>query len=80
MFSVREKQLIAKAVEDVITSLDHPEMPKEKPKFHLRVDGMKSWSFAEIDPNWTYEDKYKSVNSWNEKQDEKPQLNKKDIQ
>ena len=54
MFSVKEKQFIASEIEKVLLSLDHPEMPKEKPSFHLRVDGKENWSFAEIDPNWTY--------------------------
>jgi hypothetical protein len=36
-------------------SLDHPEMPKEKPRFKLHVDGKESWSWADIDPNWLYE-------------------------
>lgn len=68
MFSVEEKKLIAKAVEDAILILDHPEMPKEKPNFKLHIDGKESWSFADIEPNWTYENKTPSINPWNERQ------------
>ena len=46
--------------------LDHPEMPKEKPQFHLRVEGKGRWSWAEIDPNWTFENGVPMVNPWNE--------------
>jgi len=42
-------------------------MPKEKPIFHLRIEGKESWSFAEIDPNWTFNtDNKPAVNPWNE--------------
>ena len=68
MFSVEEKQLIAKAVEDVLLKLDHPEMPKKHPRFILDVFGKEDWSWAKIEPNWTYEDgkKEMGVNGWNE--------------
>lgn len=67
MFSLQEKQHIAKKVEELLLSLNHPEMPKEKPKFHLRVDGAEEWSFAEIDPNWTFnKTNQRQVNPWNE--------------
>jgi hypothetical protein len=67
MFSVKEKQMIADKIEEVLLSLDHPEMPKEKPKFKLHVDGKESWSWADIEPNWTYnEDNKPGVNPWNE--------------
>jgi hypothetical protein len=32
MFSKEEKQLIAGAIEGVLLSLNHPEMPKPEPK------------------------------------------------
>lgn len=68
MFSLKEKQHIANIIEKTLLELKHPEMPNENPKFHIRVDGAESWSFAEIDPNWTYDDKnVPSVNPWNEK-------------
>ena len=54
MFSVKEKQFISKEIEKLLLGLDHPEMPKEKPKFSLHVDGKESWSWADINPNWTF--------------------------
>jgi hypothetical protein len=68
MFSVKEKQFIASELEKVILSLNHPEMPKEKPSFKLHIDGKESWSFADIEPNWVYEEKGspKNPNPWNE--------------
>lgn len=67
MFSVAQKQLIAAAVEKVLLDLHHPEMPLEKPKFHLHVDGTESWSWADIEPNWTYDENNKpGVNPFNE--------------
>ena len=60
MFSVKEKQMIANEIEKLLLSLNHPEMPNEKPKFKLHVDGVKDWSWTDIEPNWTY------VNPFNE--------------
>lgn len=66
MFSIKEKQKIAAAIEKVLLEIDHPEMPKEKPKFKLHVDGKESWSWADIEPNWTYEDRPATTTHWNE--------------
>ena len=67
MFSVAQKQKIAEGVEKLLLDLHHPEMPTEKPKFHLRVDGTESWSWADIDPNWTYGEENKpGINPHNE--------------
>lgn len=67
MFSLKEKQFIASEVEKLIISLDHPEMPKEKPMFALRIEGKENWSWAEIKPNWTFGiDNPPGMNSWNE--------------
>lgn len=68
MFSVAEKQEIAKAVEWILLSLNHPEMPKEKPMFTLHVDGAESWSWADIKPNHTFGPQGNpiGVNPWNE--------------
>ncbi len=52
MFSLKEKQLIAHKLEELLLSLNHPEMPKEKPLFILNVSGLKD-SWCEITPNWT---------------------------
>lgn len=68
MFSIEEKQQIAGAIEKILLSFKHPEMPTEKPEFTLRVDGKEDWSWAEIKPNWTYNDQNStSVNPHNEK-------------
>ncbi len=68
MFSVAEKKQIATEVEKLLLSFEHPEMPKEKPKFTLHVDGKESWSWADIEPNWVFEDGHKTpqVNPFNE--------------
>lgn len=66
MFSVSEKRNIAKVIEDALLELKHPEMPREKPKFKLHVDGAEKWSWADIEPNWTYDDNPPSVNLFNE--------------
>jgi hypothetical protein len=66
MFSVKEKQLIAKKIEELLLSLDHPEMPKTRPFFMLRVIGAETWSWAEILPNWTLKGQELHPNSWNE--------------
>jgi hypothetical protein len=29
-------------------------MPEEKPLFQLHVEGVKDWSWADIQPNWLY--------------------------
>jgi len=67
MFSVKEKQMIANEIEKLLLSLNHPEMPNEKPKFKLHVDGVTDWSWADIEPNWTYNENNKpGVNPFNE--------------
>lgn len=70
MFSVAQKQKIADAVEKVILSFNHPEMPKEHPVFMLHVEGAESWSWADIEPNWTYgKDNHPGINPHNERMD-----------
>jgi len=59
MFSVDQKKQIAEAVEKTLLSFNHPEVPTEKPSFKLHVDGKESWSFADIEPNWIYNDNNK---------------------
>jgi len=67
VFSVKEKRKIAEEIEKLLLNLDHPEMPKDKPVFKLRVDGKESWSWAEIKPNWKYDDANSpNTNPWNE--------------
>ncbi|KKN28910.1 hypothetical protein LCGC14_0849630 [marine sediment metagenome] len=53
MFSKQEKVHIAEEIEKLLLSLNHPEMPKEKPMFALHVDGKEDCSWANIVPNWT---------------------------
>ena len=67
MFSMKEKQMIASNIEELLLKLNHPEMPKEKPTFFLRVEGKESWSWAEIKPNWTFtEENPPQINPFNE--------------
>ncbi len=67
MFSVSEKKEIAKKIEEILLGLNHPEMPDGKPRFKLHVLGKESWSWADIEPNWIFEDgKTISVNLFNE--------------
>ena len=56
MFNAAEKKKIAEAVEKVLLEIDHPEMPNEKPYFELHVHGIEKWSFADIEPNWWWEE------------------------
>jgi len=67
MFSIAEKQHIAAEIEKLLLSLNHPEMPVERPKFSLHVDDKESLSWADIAPNWTFKTKAPGVNPWNEK-------------
>ena len=47
MFSMEQKRRIADAVERALFELNHPEMPTERPRFHLRVDGIEAWSYKD---------------------------------
>ena len=68
MFSSKEKQMIAAEIEKLLLQLKHPEMPDERPKFSLHVDGAESWSWADIEPNWKYDEKNPpKTTPWNEK-------------
>lgn len=51
MFSIEDKQYIARELEKILLGLNHPEMPKEKVNFKLHVDGAEDWSWADIVPN-----------------------------
>lgn len=66
MFSRKQKMKIASEVEKLLLSFNHPEMPKERPDFKLHVDGKEAWSWADIEPNWHYENTEPGVNPWNE--------------
>ena len=68
MFSMEQKKQIADAVEKLLLSFDHPEMPKDQVSFTLHVEGENSWSWADIKPNWTFNDlRQPSVNPHNER-------------
>ena len=68
MFSMAQKQKIAAEIEKLLLDLNHTEMPREKPKFKLHVSGLESWSWADIEPNWTFDDVNKpGVNPFNER-------------
>lgn len=67
MFSVKEKIFISSEIEKILLSLNHPEMPKEKPMFTLHIDGKESWSWADIIPNWKVQQAIQNpTNPWNE--------------
>ena len=66
MFSAEEKKQIAAGVEKLLLALKHPEMPDERPNFQLHVNGKEEWSWADILPNWTFEEAAPGVNPWNE--------------
>ncbi len=66
MFSLSEKQHLAAEIEKLLLALKHPEMPNERPRFSLHVDGMSPISWADISPNWTFEQKPPTVNPFNE--------------
>lgn len=68
MFSVAEKRMLAAVVEKALLDLGHPEMPNFKPRFKLHVDGKASWSWADIEPNWQFDEANPpGVNPWNER-------------
>ena len=66
MFSIEQKQHIAREIEKLLLSLNHPEMPKVNPMFTLHVDGKEDWSWADIKPNWTYNEQPAPTNKFNE--------------
>lgn len=66
MFSVKEKQWLASEIEKLLLSLNHPEMPEEKPHFEIKIQGKYTWSFAYIIPNWLLEPGHIKPNIWNE--------------
>ena len=54
MFSTEEKHKIAAGLEKILLDINHPGMPKDKPRFKLQVNGSESWSWALIIPNWLH--------------------------
>jgi len=56
MFSIAEKKKIAEGVEALLLSFNHSEMPTEKVRFELHIEGKEAWSWANIRPNWMHDD------------------------
>jgi len=51
MFSVQQKRDISAAVQKILRSTNHPELPKDEIRFTLGVHGAESWSWAIIENN-----------------------------
>ena len=51
MFSIRQKRKISDAIQNVLASTNHPELPEGEIKFYLHVEGRGSWSYADIENN-----------------------------
>ena len=66
MFSQAQKQQIAAEVEKLLLSFNHPEMPKKRPSFQLHIDGAEAWAWADIEPNWKFDNRPPGVNPFNE--------------
>jgi len=70
MFSMKQKQHISAEIEKLLLSVKHPEMPTEKVRFVVHVHGAEDWSYAVIEPNWTFSDTNKpGINPHNERMD-----------
>lgn len=67
MFSVKQKREISDAVQKILRSTNHPELPQGEIQFHLHVFGDESWSWADIKNNGGVP--VPNVNPWNEVQD-----------
>lgn len=69
MFSIRQKRDIAEAVQIILRSTNHPELPPpgEEINFILHVEGKEAWSYADIKNNGSV--KVPGINPWNEMQD-----------
>ena len=67
MFSVRQKREISDAVQAILRSTEHPELPEGEIKFSLHVRGAQAWSWADIYNNGSVNEP--AVNPWNEAQD-----------
>lgn len=71
MFSVEQKREIAAAIQAILRSTEHPELPKGEIQFQLHVDGAERWSWADIKNNGAVENP--TVNPFNEQQALNPQ-------
>lgn len=68
MFSVREKRMISEAVQQILRSTRHPELPDDEIRFQLVVRGKEEWSWADIRNNGAVPEP--GVNPHNEAQDQ----------
>lgn len=68
MFSVREKRMISEAVQQILRSTRHPELPDDEIRFQLVVRGKEQWSWADIRNNGAVPEP--GVNPHNEAQDQ----------
>ena len=67
MFSVKQKRMIASAVQDILRCTLHPELPAGEIEFTLHVKGAEAWSWADIRNNSAVTEP--QINPWNEAQD-----------
>jgi len=56
MFSARQKQEIADAIQKILRATKHPELPKGEISFKIHVCGAEGWSWADIQNNGTVSD------------------------
>jgi hypothetical protein len=52
MLSIREKNLVAAKVEQLLQSLNNPEIPADRPIFKLYIEGQ-PFECTNIYPNWS---------------------------
>ena len=71
MFSIKQKRMIADAIQKILRDTNHPELPDSEIEFVLRVVGKEPWSFATIKNNGVVINPEKNANPWNELQDKK---------
>ena len=72
MFSIIQKREISDAVQKILRSTNHPELPKGEITFELHVKGEEDWSWADIKNNGSVINP--DVNPHNELMDENEKL------
>ncbi len=68
MFSMKQKQEISRAVQEILRDTNHIELPHDgEITFTLRVEGDQEWSWAVIKNNGQFtDDNPVTINAWNE--------------
>ena len=66
MFSVGQKREISDKIQKILKDTNHPELPDGEVSFLIRVEGEKSWSWAEIRNNGSVVNP--TINLWNERE------------